>query len=68
MNINKILVPYTVTIHGNIETDNTKLEEIKDDILSSNMNFLISKADSYFIEIDEEKVIEQINNKGVEEN
>lgn len=68
MKSKKILVPYIITIYGNIESKEKTLENIKDDVLKSNINFLISKADSKYVEIDEEKVISQLEQKGDEEN
>lgn len=56
MENNKFYIPYIITLHGVLETDKTSVEEMKEELAETNVQYLINKADSKFVELDEDEV------------
>lgn len=57
-------IPYIITIYGTLNTDSDEFEKMKEELYDTNIQYLINKADSKFIEVDEEEM-KNLNKKGV---
>lgn len=53
MDDNKNAIPYIITVYGTLNTEATDFENKKEELLQTNIQYLINKADSKFIEVNE---------------
>lgn len=50
-------IPYIVTIYGTLKTDSEDIEKMKKELAETNIQFLISTADSKFVEVNEDEIL-----------
>ncbi len=62
MEENKNYIPYIITMYGMLETNKENIEDIKEELEGTNIQYLINKADSKYIELDE---VELCKNKNI---
>lgn len=53
MEDNKNTIPYIITMYGTLNTEATDFQSKKEELLQTNILYLINKADSKFIEVNE---------------
>lgn len=56
MESNKSYIPYIITLYGVLETDKLSIEEMKGELAETNIQYLITKADSKFVEMNEDEL------------
>ena len=54
---NKRYIPYIITMYGTLETDKESIEEMKEELQQTNIQYLINKIDSKFVELNEDELI-----------
>lgn len=57
MEDNKRYIPYIITMYGTLETDKESIEEMKEELQQTNIQYLINKIDSKFVELNEDELI-----------
>lgn len=53
MEDDKNTIPYIITMYGTLNTEATDFQSKKEELLQTNIQYLINKADSKFIEVNE---------------
>lgn len=49
-------IPYMITIFGTLKTESNDLEKQKEELFTTNRQYLISHADDIFLEANESKI------------
>lgn len=53
---NKRYIPYIITMYGTLETNKESIEEMKEELEQTNIQYLINKVDSKFVELNEDEL------------
>ncbi len=54
---NKRYISYIITMYGTLETNKESIEEMKKELEQTNIQYLINKVDSKFVELNEDELI-----------
>jgi len=52
-------IPYIITMYGTLDTDKKSIEDMKEELAGTNIQYLITTADSKFVEVNEDEILKK---------